>query len=40
MQNLGFESKNQIEQLNSQISVSNEKIVNNKANVERLENEI
>ena len=40
MQNLGFESKNQIEQLNSQIGVSNEKLVNNGNNVERLENEI
>ena len=40
MQNLGFESKTKIEQINSQISVSNERIVNNNNNIERLTNEI
>ena len=40
LQNIGFDSKNQIEQINSQISVSNEKLVNNSNNIERLENEI
>ncbi len=40
MQNIGFESKTKIEQINSQISISNERILNNNANIERLENEI
>ena len=40
MQNIGFESKTKIEQINSQISISNERIINNNSNIERLENEI
>ena len=40
MQNVGFESKNKIEQINSQISVSKERISNNNFNIERLNKEI
>ncbi len=40
IQSLGFESKNKIEQINSNISISNERITNNIANKNRLENEI
>ena len=40
MQNIGFESKTKIEQINSQINVANERITNNTANVSRLEKEI
>ena len=40
MQNIGFDSKTKIEQINSQISISNEKIINNKENLERLKKEI
>ena len=40
MQNVGFESKTKIEQLNSQINVSKERISNNVKNVERLTKEI
>ncbi len=40
MQNINFESKNQIEKINSDISISYERISNNKANKNRLENEI
>ena len=40
MQNIGFESKTKIEQINSQISISNERILNNNINIERLESEI
>ena len=40
MSNLGFESKKEIEMLNSDINVSNTRIENNKQNKERFENEI
>ena len=40
MQNVGFESKTKIEQLNSQINVSKERISNNATNIERLTKEI
>lgn len=40
MQNLGFESTNKIEKINSEIGISNERIQNNEANKERLEKEI
>ena len=40
MQNLGFESTNKIEKINSEIGVSKERIQNNQLNKERLENEI
>ena len=39
-QNLGFESTNKIEKINSEIGISNEKISNNKENSERLVSEI
>ena len=39
-QNLGFESKNKIEKINSDISVSKEKISNNELNVERFAKDI
>lgn len=37
MQNIGFESKTKIEQINSQIGISKERISNNSANIERLQ---
>ena len=40
MQNLGFESTNKIEKINSEIGISRERIQNNGANKERLEKEI
>ena len=40
MQNLGFESTNKIEKINSEIGISKERIQNNKGNKERLEKEI
>ena len=40
VQNLSFESTNKIEKLNSEIGIANERISNNKANDERLKNEI
>lgn len=40
MQNIGFESTNQIEKLNSEINVSNQKILNSKENSERYQKEI
>ena len=40
MLNVGFESKTKIEQLNSQINVSKERISNNATNIERLTKEI
>ncbi len=40
MQNVGFESSKQIEQINSNINVANERISNNKENYERYEKEI
>ena len=40
MQNLGFESTNKIEKINSDINVSKERIENNKQNKERFANEI
>ncbi len=40
MQNLGFESTNKIEKINSEIGISKERIQNNIANKERLEKEI
>ncbi len=40
MQNIGFESTNKIEKINSEIGISNERIQNNEANRERLEKEI
>ena len=39
-QNIGFESTNQIEKVNSEIGISNEKILHNKENNERLLSEI
>ena len=39
-QNIGFESTNQIEKINSEIGISNEKILHNKENNERLLSEI
>ncbi len=39
-QNLGFESTNKIEKINSEIGISKERIQNNKSNKERLEKEI
>ena len=39
-QNLGFESTNKIEKINSDIGISNEKILHNKENIERLTLEI
>ena len=39
-QNVGFESTNKIEKINSEIGISNEKISNNKENSERLSTEI
>ena len=39
-QNIGFESSNKIEKINSEIGISNEKISNNKENSERLVSEI
>ena len=39
-QNLGFESTNQIEKINSEIGISNEKISHNKENNERISTEI
>lgn len=40
MQNIGFESKTKVEQINSQISISKERILNNNTNITRLQNEI
>jgi len=40
MQNIGFESSNKIEKINSEIGISNERIQNNNANKQRLETEI
>ena len=40
VQNLGFESSKQIEQINSEINVSKEKIVNNNSNFERYKTDI
>ena len=40
MQNLSFESTNQIEKINSEIGISKERIQNNQANNERLTSEI
>ena len=39
-QNLGFESSNKIEKINSEISISKERIINNNQNEERIKNEI
>ena len=40
LQNINFESKNEIEKINSNINISNERISNNIENKNRLENEI
>ncbi len=40
MQNIGFESSKQIEQINSNINVANERIANNNENYKRYEKEI
>ena len=40
LQNIGFESTNKIEKINSEIGISNERIQNNTLNKERLEKEI
>ena len=40
VQNLGFESSNKIEKINSEISISKERIINNNQNEERIKNEI
>ena len=40
MQNLGFESTNQIEKIHSEIGIAKERIQNNQNNKQRLENEI
>ena len=40
LQNLGFESSNKIEKINSEIGISNERMQNNSANHERIEKEI
>lgn len=40
MQNIGFESANKIEKINSDINVSKERIENNKQNANRFKNEI
>lgn len=40
MQNIGFESSNKIEKINSEIGISKERIQNNSTNKQRLENEI
>ncbi len=40
MQNIGFESSKQIEQINSNVNVANERICNNKENYARYEKEI
>ena len=40
MQNLGFESINKIEKINSEIGISKERMLNNNSNKERLEKEI
>ena len=40
LQNIGFESTNKIEKINSEIGISNERIQNNTANKERIEQEI
>ncbi|MCI9287376.1 MAG: chromosome segregation protein SMC [Clostridia bacterium] len=40
MQNIGFESSKQIEQINSNVNVANERIANNKENFARYEKEI
>ncbi len=40
LQTLGFESKNTIEKITSNINISNERIINNSENKERTENEI
>ncbi len=40
MQNIGFESSNKIEKINSEIGISNERIQNNSENKQRLEAEI
>ena len=39
-QNLGFESTNKIEKINSEIGICNEKIINNNENIKRLEDEV
>ena len=40
LQNIGFESSNNIEKINSEIGISNEKISNNAENIKRLDLEI
>lgn len=40
MQNIGFESSNKIEKINSDINVMQERKVNNEQNAERFEEEI
>lgn len=40
LQNIGFESSNKIEKINSEIGISNERMQNNSANHERIEKEI
>ncbi len=40
VQNLGFESSNKIEKINSEIGINNERIQNNERNIERLKAEI
>ena len=40
MQNIGFESSNKIERINSEIGISKERIQNNEINKERIEKEI
>ena len=40
MQNIGFESTNKIEKINSEIGISKERIQNNITNKERLKSEI
>ncbi|MGN1270197.1 MAG: chromosome segregation protein SMC [Clostridia bacterium] len=40
IQNIGFESTNKIEKINSEIGIANERIQNNGSNKQRLENEI
>ena len=40
LQNIGFESSNQIEKINSEIGIANERIQNNTTNKERIEKEI
>ena len=40
VQNLGFESSNKIEKINSEISISKERIINNNQNEERIKNDV